>query len=210
MVTFDSEVTPYDPRALLDLGGGDGLPVDPLRCAVLVHDLLPYYLEVLDDSTRKAVIEGASSVVSWARSHQAPIIVSAPRPATRIEQRGLGGSLWGLGPSISQASESCLPELATDDVVRVSKRSLSAFYATDLDVELRRAGRNQLVVIGVFASQGIVATSFDALARDIECVVVSDAVADYNAGLHELAMHQIARSTGQVVYIQTLLESPDR
>lgn len=207
MTTFASDTTAYDPRALEGLQGGNGFSVDPPRCAVLVHDLLPYYLQVLEESTRKAVIDGAADVVSWARTHQAPVMASAPRPAIRIEQRGLGGNLWGLGPTIEEASLSPLPELAADDVVWVRKRSLSAFFATDLDVELRRAGRDQLVVVGVFASQGIVATSFDALARDVECVVVSDAVADYSVHLHTLAMRQIARSTGQVVYASDL---PDR
>ncbi|MEA5455794.1 isochorismatase family protein [Sinomonas sp. JGH33] len=204
MATFASDVTPYDPRKLDDPRGGHGFEVDPGRCSVLVHDLLPYYVDVLDQLTRDSVIAGSRRVLSWARSHGVPLLASAPRPATGIEQRGLGGRLWGLGPSAGQAAESCLRELAERDVVWLGKRSLSAFFATDLDVELRRTGRDQLVIVGVFASQGIVATSFDALARDIECIVVSDAVADYRPELHSLAMHQVARSTGQVIYAEDL------
>ncbi|WP_428985814.1 isochorismatase family protein [Sinomonas terricola] len=60
------------------------------------------------------------------------------------------------------------------------------------------------LVVGVFASQGVVATAFEALARDVEFIVVTDALADTSPGLHELAMRQVARSVGQVVYLGDL------
>lgn len=196
MATFTPDVTAYDPRTLADLSAGLGFSVDPDRCTVLV---LPYYVHVLDKLTSDPVVQGAARVVEWARSQRIPVIASAPKPAFQIAQRGLGGRVWGLGPDEGEASERCLEW--TDDVVWVHKRSLSAFYATDLEVELRRTGRDQLLVVGVYASQGIVATAFDALARDVELIVVTDAVADTSPGLHELAMRQVARSVGQVVYL---------
>lgn len=86
----------------------------------------------------------------------------------------------------------------------VYKRSLSAFYATDLEVEVRRLGRNQTIVAGVYAAGGIVATGFDALARDIEYFVIADAVADYSEQGHQSALEQIASIMGQVVSLDLL------
>lgn len=132
-----------------------------------------------------------------------PLIRSVPRPANYLKQRGLGAKLWGLGPSAEEAGSLVLPQLR--NVPCIYKRSLSAFYATDLEVELRRLGCSQLVVAGVFAGGGIVATSFDALARDIEFFVVADAVADFTEERHHSALHQIATTTGQVLSLSGLV-----
>ncbi|MFE3752819.1 isochorismatase family protein [Nocardia tengchongensis] len=199
MVTFAADVAPYEPARFADFRGGLGWQLERDRCAVLVHDLLPYYVSVLAEQTRAAVVGECRTIVGWAFGRSVPVVASAPRPAAVTRQRGLGGVLWGKGPDAGDATRSCLEGMDEPGVPWVRKRSLSAFYATDLGVELRRQGKDQLVVCGVFASQGIVATSFDALARDIELFVVSDAVADYNATLHEQALMQVARSTGQVI-----------
>ncbi|MFC9893598.1 isochorismatase family protein [Nocardia sp. NPDC127579] len=199
MVTFDVNVTPYEPAQFANIHDGLGWQLEHDRCAVLVHDLLPYYANVLAPQTRAAVVSQCQSLVDWAFIRNVAVIASAPRPATVTPQRGLGGVLWGQGPNATEAAQSCLDGIVEPAVPWIRKRSLSAFYATDLAVELRRQGKDQLVVCGVFASQGIVATSFDALARDLQFFVASDAIADYNAALHELALSQIARSTGQVI-----------
>lgn len=196
MVTFDPSSEPYRLADFSGLDEGLDWRLDARRAALLVHDLLPYYLQVLDERLQADLVANATRLVLTAREAGVPVLASAPRPATRAEQRGLGGRLWGLGPSADQARTSALPVLA-DDVVWVAKRSLSAFYATDLEVELRRLGCDQLLVCGVFASAGIVATGFDALARDVEFLVVADAVADSSRSLHHQALRQVARTTGR-------------
>lgn len=196
---FAAQVSQYSLSEFAEAGAGLGWRFEPSRAAVLVHDLLPYYVGVLPAATQQDLVRQCGRVVGSARARGLPILASAPRPATTVRQRGLGGRLWGLGPSSAQVAAHCLPDLDEPDVPWIRKRSLSAFFATDLDVELRRQGRGQLILVGVFASQGIVATSFDALARDLEVFLIADAVADYSRDLHSLALDQVARSTGQVI-----------
>lgn len=198
MATFTAQIRPYDVDAFSSFDGGLGWSLDARRCAVLVHDVLPYYLKVLDPAQRETLVRIIDALVVDAVAADVPVLASAPRPASDLQQRGVGGRLWGLGPTANEAATSALTSLP-DDTVWVRKRSLSAFYATDLDVELRRRGRDQLLIVGVFASGGVVATTFDALARDIEVFVVADAVADYDQDVHRLALNQVARSTGQVI-----------
>lgn len=204
MATFTAQIRPYDLNAFRSFDGGLGWSLDADRCAVLVHDVLPYYLKVLNPALREAVVSKIQTLVTDCVAADVPVLASAPRPANDLPQRGVGGRLWGLGPSADEAATSALTSLP-DDTVWVRKRSLSAFYATDLDVELRRRGRDQLLVVGVFASGGVVATTFDALARDIEVFVVGDAVADYDQDVHRLALNQVARSTGQVIPQSTVV-----
>lgn len=199
MATFSAAIESYLLGAFSSWDAGLGWEVEQSRSALLVHDLLPYYLSVLDDGLVTVLLANTAALIDDARHHNIPVIASAPRPATSIDQRGLGGRLWGLGPSVTEASTPALEQLADPAVPWIAKRSLSAFYATDLEVELRRLGRDQLVIAGVFASGGVLATTFDALARDLQVFVVTDAVADYTQDLHANALTTIARSTGQAV-----------
>ena len=199
MATFTVDIEDYDAESLLDCAGGPEWELVPQRAAVLVHDMLPYYLNVLDDSVRSRVAAEVSTVVSRARTVGVPILASGPRAASAIEQRGLLGPMWGLGPSAEEVA------LAEPDFVPIAKRSYSAFYATDLEVELRRRGRDQLIVVGVFASAGILATTFDAFARDIQCFVGIESIADYTAHQHRTALKLIASLTGRVTSIENLL-----
>lgn len=109
--------------------------------------------------------------------------------------------MCGLGPTEEQASTSALEILQAvgAEVMWVRKRSLSAFFATDLSVELSRLTRNQIIVTGVFAAAGITATTYDALANDIRCFVVADATADYSYARHAAALRHITSTTAAVV-----------
>ncbi|MFI8567437.1 isochorismatase family protein [Rhodococcus sp. NPDC078407] len=173
--------------------------MQPERVAVLVHDMQPYYSNVLHNSVRSRVDVAVSETVMWARSADVPILASGPRAASAIEQRGLLGPMWGLGPSAEEVT------VTEPDVVTIAKRSYSAFYATDLEVELRRRGRDRLIVVGVCASAGILATTFDAFARDIQCFVGIESTADYTAHQHRTALNLIASMTGRVTSIENLL-----
>ncbi len=51
----------------------------------------------------------------------------------------------------------------------------------------------------MFASGGVLATAYDALARDIELFVAFEAVADFTAAKHRVALGLIAAGIGQVI-----------
>ncbi len=205
MVSFGADVAEYDPLDIVIEGGERGWRIDEARVALLVHDLLPYYVDVLPERTRATVVAETRRLVDWAREQGIPLIASAPRPASTTEQRGLGGRLWGIGPTPAEAATFCLDTL--DGAVQVAKRSYSAFFATDLAVELRRLHRDQLLIAGVFASAGILATTFDALAHDIEAFVAVEATADYDRARHEAVLRQIRATTGEVVAVAELLRT---
>jgi isochorismate hydrolase len=199
VATFSVEVEEYAVESLRDCVGGPEWGLRPERAAVLVHDMQPYYLNVLHNSVRSRVAAEASTLVSRARAVGLPILASGPRAASAIEQRGLLGPMWGLGPSAEEVA------ISEPDFVPIAKRSYSAFYATDLEVELRRRGRDQLIIVGVFASAGILATTFDAFARDIQCFVGIESTADYTAHQHRTALNLITSLTGAVTSSGNLL-----
>ncbi|MGP3683229.1 isochorismatase family protein [Streptomyces sp. IBSNAI002] len=199
MATFKVEVEEYSPVDLLDHCGGPPWELEADRAGILVHDLQPYYVNVLAAGVRSWLRIGVERALSWADENEVPILASRPRPAREPAQRGLLGRMWGLGPSGDQADEVGVPRLAEDDVTWMAKRSYSAFFSTDLATELRRAGRDQLVVVGVYASAGILATSFDALAEDLQVFVPVTATADYTGRHHARGLDSISALTGRVI-----------
>lgn len=206
MATFSADIDQYSLKEFSATAEGLGWEIDFSRCAILLHDLLPYYLKVLPAELTEEVIHQNQQLVDFAREKDIPLICSAPRAAHTLHQRGLGARLWGLGPAEEEAHTFALEGLDEPEVPCMRKRSLSAFFATDLETELRRQKCDQLIISGVFTAGGILATSFDALARDIEVFVVADACADFTRKRHADALHQIATTTGEVVPLSAVLE----
>lgn len=70
----------------------------------------------------------------------------------------------------------------------------NAFLRSHLGRLLRSEGRDQLIVCGVHAHLGVLLTAADASMNDIQPFVVADAVADFSAEEHALALRWLARS----------------
>ncbi|WP_425465157.1 isochorismatase family protein [Nocardioides humi] len=78
------------------------------------------------------------------------------------------------------------------------KHRYSAFARSELAEELAAAGRDQLVITGVYAHIGVTATALEAFQREVHPFVVADAVADFGPEEHALALRQIASCCGVV------------
>ena len=83
-------------------------------------------------------------------------------------------------------------QIRPSDVV-VIKRRWSAFFATDLDMVLRRMGVRTVVLAGVQTPNCIRATANDATSLDYDCIVLSDATASatteiQRANLYDMEM----------------------
>ncbi|MGP3690615.1 isochorismatase family protein [Streptomyces sp. IBSNAI002] len=195
----------YDVTRLRCPLGGPSWAIDPARAAVLVHDMQQHYVDVLSPTSARVLLGQVERVVDWADAWGVPLLASGLRVASEPAQRGLLGSCWGIGLTAEQAAETALPRLRAADVTRIAKRSYSAFHASDLETELRRRGRDQLLIVGVYASHGILATSVDAIGRDIRVFVPFEATADYTAGRHSAALELIGTMSGRVLAVDDLL-----
>ncbi|MFJ8076659.1 isochorismatase family protein [Streptomyces sp. NPDC096176] len=64
----------------------------------------------------------------------------------------------------------------------------NAFLRSHLGRLLRVEGRDQLIICGVHAHLGVLLTAADAFMNDIQPFVVADAVADFSAEKHTMAL----------------------
>lgn len=89
------------------------------------------------------------------------------------------------------AGQANVPEIAPWVDVSVSKVAYSAFFHTQLDWVLRRAGIDTLAVCGIVTNGGVASTVRDAHVRDYRVIVLADACAAFRHPAHVAALEDM-------------------
>jgi nicotinamidase-related amidase len=99
-----------------------------------------------------------------------------------------------------------VPEIAALPAdVRVTKRQWSAFYGTDLDLQLRRRHIDTIILTGIATGFGVEGTGRDAWQMNYSVVFAEDAMSAPGVDLHTFAVQKIfprlgrTRSTDEIV-----------
>ena len=80
----------------------------------------------------------------------------------------------------------------------VTKHQWGAFHGTDLDLNLRRRGRDTIVLGGLATNIGVESTARDAWERGYRLLLVEDAMATFSAAAHEMSVKTIFPRLGHV------------
>ncbi|VVE21788.1 hydrolase [Pandoraea anhela] len=89
--------------------------------------------------------------------------------------------------------------------VTITKRQWSAFYGTELDLQLRRRGITTIVLAGVMTNFGVESTARDAWQHNYAVVVAEDACSSLGPDLHAFSMTRVmprisrVRTTAEIV-----------
>jgi len=120
--------------------------------------------------------------------------------AQSFAERGLLMDFWGAGmgadPEVARIVEPLTP---TKEDLIILKRRYSAFHRTALLDELNSRHRDQLIACGVYAHIGCLATTLEAFMCDIQAFMVADAVADFSAAQHQMALDCVGQHCARVV-----------
>jgi len=92
--------------------------------------------------------------------------------------------------------DSRLPVTVDDRVFR--KTHASCFFGTELDLWLRQAGVDSLVITGFTTSGCVRATAVDALQYNYRAVVIEDAVGDRDTPAHHANLYDIGAKYGDI------------
>lgn len=131
----------------------------------------------------------ASQFTLWPDAAGEPMVsphLKALRPYLRKGDFAPGS--WG------QANVDALAGLVD---VAVSKVAYSAFFHTQLDWVLRRAGIDTVAVCGIVTNGGVASTVRDAHMRDYRTLVLADACAAFGEERHQIALADL-RSVAEV------------
>ncbi|MDA7967237.1 isochorismatase family protein [Ruegeria sp.] len=181
--------------------------LEPGRAALLIHDMQRYFCaaygtDALDreGSVLRAATGNIAALARQARAAGIPVFYTAQKGNQLPNDRGLQRALWGPGMQAIPEHEDIVAPLAPQpDDIRLVKHRYSAFQRSNLEHLLRARGRDQLIVTGIYAHIGCLATVAEAFQRDIEPFFVADAVADFSPEKHSMAVEWVANCAGRVV-----------
>ncbi|OPC80430.1 isochorismatase [Embleya scabrispora] len=167
--------------------------VDPDRAVLLVHDMQRYFVRPFAAAQRRELIDNIVLLRERCAHLGMPVAFTAQPGSMTAEQRGLLLDFWGPGMRVSAEDRAIVDELAPrpEDWL-LTKWRYSAFFRSDLLERMRACGRDQLVVCGIYAHVGVLMTAVDAFTNDIRTFLVADAVADFSAADHALALEYAA------------------
>jgi isochorismate hydrolase len=166
---------------------------DPARAVLLIHDMQRYFLEPFDGATRKLLLTNVRHLRERASASGVPVGYTAQPGGMDDAARGLLKDFWGAGMRRSDQDRAIADEVApTSDDWTFTKLRYSAFFGSDLLDRLRAAGRDQLILCGVYAHVGVLATAIDSFSNDVQTFLVADAVADFSAHHHRMALEYAA------------------
>ncbi|MHA7304883.1 isochorismatase family protein [Arthrobacter sp. TMN-49] len=183
---------------------------DPSRSALLVHDMQKHFLRPFGADTEPAasLVANVAALVQLARELGIPVYYTAQPAHQQPADRALLNDFWGPGIGANEDGARIIDALAPEpgDTV-LTKWRYSAFQRSDLAETLRAAGRDQLIITGVYAHIGCQVSAADAFMNDVQPFLVADAVADFSAEHHHQALAWVAGRCGVVTSTQSLADA---
>jgi bifunctional isochorismate lyase/aryl carrier protein len=185
--------------------------IDPEKAVLLVHDMQNYFVRFYGENNAllHALQRNIGAIRTWADRWGIPVVYTAQPEDQSPEDRALLTDMWGTGLSSTDPdAKNIVPELAPrqQDTVLVKWR-YSAFQRSPLQSMMQQWRRDQLLITGIYAHIGCMITATDAFMQDIKPFLVGDAVADFSAEEHGMAMRYVAGRSGRVVSTQSIVDS---
>ncbi|HHP0451319.1 TPA: isochorismatase family protein [Vibrio harveyi] len=183
--------------------------VEPHRAVLLIHDMQQYFLNFYDANSEliQTLTRNIQEIKQACIDAGIPVVYTAQPGDQRQEDRALLTDFWGPGLKADDNITRISPALApTEQDTVYTKWRYSAFQRTPLKSMMDETGRDQLIIVGIYAHIGCLQTAAEAFMTDIKAFMVSDAVADFSASDHDMALNYVAGRCGYVLDKQQLLE----
>ncbi|MDE3723786.1 isochorismatase family protein [Nocardiopsis sp. N85] len=183
--------------------------LDPDRAVLLVHDMQRFFLRpfATTEEPYGTLLKNCALLREHAVRAGARVAYTAQPGRMTPGERGLLRDFWGPGMTTSVEDREVVEPLTPGpDDWMFTKWRYSAFHRSDLLERMRAEGRDQLVLCGVYAHVGVLMTGVDAFSHDIRVFLAADAVADFDAEHHRLALEYAATRCAVVAPTERLLD----
>lgn len=201
-------INPYEiPRGLFP--ARVNWTLDAHRSALLIHDMQRYFIDAYqrDQEPMGTALPNMVRIREACRRAGVPVVYTAQPGDQHPSRRGILADFWGKG-LVSGRDEDIVPELEPQDGdIRVTKWRYSGFQRTDLRQLLGHHGRDQLIVVGVYAHMGCMISATEAFMSDVKPFFVIDAMGDFSRDEHQMAGEYIGKRAGLVVTADQVTEA---
>ncbi|SEW49633.1 cysteine hydrolase family protein [Chitinophaga arvensicola] len=179
------------------------------KTALLVMDLQNSILQYAADPA--VFVQNVSKAIAHARANSIPVIyvvVSFRAGAPEISSRNKSFSVLGnkdmWTPEFSQQWEQIHADVKPENgEVVVTKRRVSAFTGSDLEVVLRANGIQHLVLTGIATSGVVLSTVREAADKDYELTVIADCCIDRDEEVHKVLTTKVFPAQATVIDLDT-------
>ncbi|MGN8050576.1 cysteine hydrolase family protein [Curtobacterium sp. 22159] len=172
-----------------------------MSSALLVMD---YQNSIVERLGSEEGLAAATAAVSAAREHGIPVLFvrvafrpGAPEAAR--SNRTFGGMRERVASQAPEATDIHPAFGLRDDDIVVTKRRVSAFAGSDLEVLLRGLEVRELVLAGIATSGVVLSTLRQAADLDFGLTVLSDACVDGDAEVHRVLTEKVFPRQADVV-----------
>jgi nicotinamidase-related amidase len=185
------------------------LVIDTARTALVIIDLQKgIAAQPAQPYTPREVIRNAAKLVECFRKNTMPVflvhVVTTQETALDVISDESFSRPAVLPPDWSEF----VPELTPvpSDVV-IAKKQWGAFYGTDLELQLRRRGRDTIVLAGISTDYGVESTARFAYEYGFQQIFAEDAMTSRSEEQHRAAVNFIFRRMGRVRKTVEILEA---
>jgi nicotinamidase-related amidase len=185
--------------------------LDPATALVLI-DLQHGITSLPTAHPSEAIVDRCARLADAFRANDKLVI------ATKVTFAGDGGDVIKTRTAESPTDLKPAPDygelrtevgLSNGDIV-VTKHGWSAFYGTELDLELRRRRVTGIVLAGISTSIGVESTARAANERGYELTIVTDAITDTDEGAHVNSLKAIFPRIAELATTEEVLTSLGR
>jgi nicotinamidase-related amidase len=185
------------------------LGLDKASTALVVIDLqkgIASYQTAPHDS--KTVVANAARLVQAFRKNKMPVFLVHVTASEADRLKPIADEqLQRRGPPASDWAE-FMPEVEPKegDVV-ITKKQWSAFYGTELELQLRRRRINTLVLCGISTTYGVESTARCAYEYGFQQVFAEDAMGAMSVEAHNASVNHVLKRIGRVRSTDQILEA---
>ena len=120
-------------------------------------------------------------------------------PETSPANKFFGALRTGAYPGLEEPIQIDPAVTPQPGEIIVTKRRISAFTGSDLEVVLRAQNIHHLVLTGISTSGVVLSTTREAADKDFQLTILSDGCADLDTEVHQLLMSRVFPRQAEVV-----------
>ncbi len=156
----------------------------------------------------EALIGNVANAIAHAREKKIPVIFVVVgfrqgAPEVSMNNKGFGGGKAGFASMDMNEFMKVHPDLAPQaDEVIVTKRRVSAFTGSDLEVILRAYSIGKLVLTGISTSGVVLSTTREAADKDYGITILSDCCADPDEEVHQVLTTKVFPRQADVMTLE--------
>ncbi|MFW0790740.1 isochorismatase family protein [Gordonia sp. CPCC 205333] len=175
--------------------------LDPSRTALLVHDMQRYFIDAYDMNAEPmaTALPNMVAIREACEAAGVPVVYTVQPGDQHPSRRGILADFWGKGLESGRDEEIVDALAPRDGNITVTKWRYSGFQRTDLRQLLGHHGRDQLIVVGVYAHMGCMISATEAFMSDVAPFFVIDAMGDFSPEEHEMAGTYVGKRAGRVL-----------